>query len=99
MSSNIYAYGLGSGTLNARNEWLEVWYPQPQLQPDAKLSGLLDKWTAESAKPLTAESAGKLEQQLRASGYNAEADLLAQLSQGRRGSRPESSRSDRKSVV
>ncbi len=34
-----YAFGLGVGTQNRKGEWLEVFYPQPQFQPDAADAG------------------------------------------------------------
>ncbi|MEX1033263.1 MAG: 2,3,4,5-tetrahydropyridine-2,6-dicarboxylate N-succinyltransferase [Cellvibrionaceae bacterium] len=30
----LYSFGLGIGTLNAKGEWLEVYYPRPLLEPD-----------------------------------------------------------------
>ncbi len=32
--TQLYALGLGVGTQNSKNEWLEVFYPQPQLNPE-----------------------------------------------------------------
>ncbi|MDX9875289.1 MAG: 2,3,4,5-tetrahydropyridine-2,6-dicarboxylate N-succinyltransferase [Spongiibacteraceae bacterium] len=35
-----FALGLGIGTHNAKDEWLEVFYPQPVLNPDTALAAL-----------------------------------------------------------
>lgn len=34
---DIYAFGFGIGTRDARGNWLEVFYPQPLLRPDTEL--------------------------------------------------------------
>lgn len=39
--SQLYSFGLGIGTQNTAGEWLEVYYPQPLLEPDAKISEAL----------------------------------------------------------
>lgn len=36
--SNLYSIGLGVGTQNNNGEWLEVFYPQPLLNPSAAIS-------------------------------------------------------------
>ncbi len=33
--TQLYSIGLGVGTQNKQNEWLDVYYPAPQLSPDA----------------------------------------------------------------
>lgn len=35
--ANLYSLGFGVGTQNNNNEWLEVFYPRPLLNPSAKL--------------------------------------------------------------
>jgi 2,3,4,5-tetrahydropyridine-2-carboxylate N-succinyltransferase len=37
MSTSYFALGLGIGTQNSNGEWLEVFYPQPVLNPSADL--------------------------------------------------------------
>ena len=37
MSSNPYAFGLGIGTLNKKGDWLEVYFPNPILNPSVKV--------------------------------------------------------------
>ncbi|WP_111640315.1 2,3,4,5-tetrahydropyridine-2,6-dicarboxylate N-succinyltransferase [Marinimicrobium alkaliphilum] len=34
--TQLYSLGLGVGTQNTNNDWLDVFYPQPLLKPDAK---------------------------------------------------------------
>ena len=34
MSNSLYALGIGVGSQNANGDWLEVYYPQPLLNPD-----------------------------------------------------------------
>lgn len=41
MSHSLYALGIGVGTQNSNGDWLEVFYPQPLLQPAADLQPLL----------------------------------------------------------
>lgn len=39
--TELYSVGLGVGTQNAKGEWLEVFFPQPLLQPGASISTCL----------------------------------------------------------
>lgn len=41
--SNLYSIGLGVGTQNNNGEWLEVYYPQPLLQPSEAISQAFTK--------------------------------------------------------
>ncbi len=41
MSRDIYALGIGVGTQNSNREWLEVFFPAPQLHPESELAPLL----------------------------------------------------------
>ena len=38
MSTSVYALGIGVGTHNSKGEWLEVFFPQPLLQPENDLA-------------------------------------------------------------
>ena len=40
MSKNPYAFGLGIGTRNKKGDWLEVYFPEPILNPGAKACSL-----------------------------------------------------------
>ena len=35
--SNIFAMALGCGSKNRDDQWLEVFYPDPVINPDSKL--------------------------------------------------------------
>jgi 2,3,4,5-tetrahydropyridine-2,6-dicarboxylate N-succinyltransferase len=37
----LFSFGLGIGTQNNNSEWLEVFYPQPQLNPDETVKNIL----------------------------------------------------------
>jgi 2,3,4,5-tetrahydropyridine-2-carboxylate N-succinyltransferase len=41
MSKSLYAIGIGVGTHNSQGDWLEVYYPQPLLNPDSGLVAAL----------------------------------------------------------
>jgi 2,3,4,5-tetrahydropyridine-2-carboxylate N-succinyltransferase len=36
--SNLFSFGLGVGTQNSKGEWLEVFFPQPALNPSAEVA-------------------------------------------------------------
>ena len=37
MSNSCFSLAIGTGTLNKKGEWLDVFYPRPLLNPSAKL--------------------------------------------------------------
>ena len=39
--TTIFSFGLGIGTQNKSSAWLEVFYPEPQLNPDESLVKIL----------------------------------------------------------
>jgi len=39
--AQLYSFGLGIGTQNSSGDWLEVYYPQPQLKPSSALCEVL----------------------------------------------------------
>ena len=41
--SDFYSFGVGTGTKNARGEWLEVYFPLPLINLDKKLSETITK--------------------------------------------------------
>lgn len=81
--TDIYAWGLGCGTLNNQGEWLEIWYPQPQLGAEPKLAEILNRWTDNSATPLNDSAVQELAEAFTKAGLSAEADLLTQLAGGK----------------
>ncbi len=62
--TDIYSLGLGVGTQNQNGEWLEVYYPQPLLNPSAAVTRavaeLLGYSSGNAALPLTREQASAL---------------------------------------
>lgn len=40
--STLYCFGLGLGTKNTQNQWLEVYYPQPVFQPSSTISNIIE---------------------------------------------------------
>lgn len=70
MTYSAFAFGLGVGTHNSKGEWLEVFFPQPLLEPSAALveavnaldsSAMLEKGQLEQLQAALA-SAGEDEQ-------------------------------------
>ncbi len=64
MSSNPYASGLGIGTRNKKGDWLEVYFPNPILNPSAKVFSLFNEFDNQQTIPKAdlVKLAGKLEQ-------------------------------------
>ena len=64
MSSNPYAFGLGIGTLNKKGDWLEVYFPNPILNPSAKVFSLFNEFDNQQTIPKAdlVKIAEKLEQ-------------------------------------
>ena len=38
MSTSLFSLAIGVGTQNQQGQWLEIFYPQPLLNPPAELS-------------------------------------------------------------
>jgi 2,3,4,5-tetrahydropyridine-2,6-dicarboxylate N-succinyltransferase len=77
MSNSAFAFGLGIGTQNSKGEWLEIFYPQPVLNPSEQLVGMFAD--SDSNATLSNEQLQKLQQALSAAGENELADLTARL--------------------
>lgn len=87
MTTQLFAFGLGVGTRNAAGAWLEVYYPQPLLTPDAAIATALDNCGYHGANvPLELDSAGmqKLAAALRDAGAAAQAEIATELAKSRR---------------
>lgn len=84
----LYSLGLGIGTTNAKGEWLEVYYPQPLLEPDARLCDAvckaLDYSEGNQAITLDGEKLKALTSALEAAGNEALASLARQLQGSKR---------------
>ncbi len=71
--NTCYSLAIGSGTLNQKNELLEVWYPKPLLNPEAALVELIDKTIGTSTTRLTDPQLKALSDQLEEAGYQEQA--------------------------
>ena len=84
--SNLYSFAIGAGTKNSRNEWLEVFYPNPVLNPDQALSDIV---TGIMGNNLEIEpdstQLSALESALEQNGYS---DLAAAVKGLKAGTRP-----------
>ncbi|MCZ6832035.1 MAG: 2,3,4,5-tetrahydropyridine-2,6-dicarboxylate N-succinyltransferase [Gammaproteobacteria bacterium] len=82
MSNTLYALGIGVGTQNADGEWLEVFFPQPLLQPEPELQALLERigYTGGNCDlPLSPQQMPELAAELKAAGQDALAQSVAAL--------------------
>ncbi|KZX59547.1 2,3,4,5-tetrahydropyridine-2,6-dicarboxylate N-succinyltransferase [Halioglobus sp. HI00S01] len=83
MTDAAFAFGLGVGTLNAKGEWLEIFYPQPVLNPPAELAAAADH--CDSGAVLTPEQLREIENKLTSAG---ETELAAFANRMRNSGRP-----------
>lgn len=80
MSEQVFSIGLGVGTQNTKGEWLEVYYAQPVLNPDAALvdtlSASLNYKGGNQAITLDKDQLGALESALTAAGQQEQAAVV-----------------------
>lgn len=80
MSEQVFSIGLGVGTQNTKGEWLEVYYAQPVLNPDAALvdalSANLNYKGGNQAIMLDKDQLGTLESALTAAGQQEQAAIV-----------------------
>lgn len=80
---SIYSMGLGIGTRNSANQWLEVFYPAPLLKPSASLCSILSTVIQEAADPtdcpLSDTQLKELANELRTVGETEQAHIADQL--------------------
>ena len=86
--SECFSLAFGIGTQNSAGEWLEVFYPQPLLNPG---NALVDVVKAElgyaegnQAIGFAASQCGALSQALNAAGFSEQAALVAQMADSSR---------------
>lgn len=82
MTQSLFALGLGVGTQNQKGEWLEVFYPQPLLQPSAQIVAAVAAFAdiaANTATALTGSQLQTLATALRDAGADAQADIASAL--------------------
>ena len=86
--SECFSLAFGIGTQNSAGDWLEVFYPQPLLNPS---NALIDVIKAElgyaegnQAISFAASQCGALSQALNAAGFSEQAALVAQMADSSR---------------
>ena len=83
--STIYSFAIGAGTKNKRGEWLEVFYPLPQLNPDNVLTELISTIFSESAEiEPSDEQVSSLLSALEQNGYSDLAKTVEQIQKSQR---------------
>lgn len=86
--SECFSLAFGVGTKNNAGNWLEVYYPQPLLNPDAGLVKLITEQLGYSggnqALDLQPSQCASLSQALKAGGYIDSAELVAQFADSQR---------------
>ncbi|HEY3698050.1 MAG TPA: 2,3,4,5-tetrahydropyridine-2,6-dicarboxylate N-succinyltransferase [Spongiibacteraceae bacterium] len=83
MAQPHFALGFGTGTKNKKDEWLEIFYPHPLLQPSVATVDAIRKVFAFAggnvAHDLNNSELQKLETALCAAGETAQAEVVAAL--------------------
>ena len=86
--NSIYSLGLGVGTHNSQGDWLEVFYPQPLLNPNSNtveaIASLVGYQGGNQAIALSTEQLAPLAAALDAAGETTQAELARQFIQSRR---------------
>ncbi|MFV0476464.1 MAG: 2,3,4,5-tetrahydropyridine-2,6-dicarboxylate N-succinyltransferase [Parahaliea sp.] len=77
MTDTVFAYGIGIGTQNSMGEWLEVYFPQPELSPPPSITDLLGNFDNNSE--LDHSDIDRLYKALEKAGEYEEASLVASL--------------------
>jgi len=80
MTNTVFAFGLGVGTHNSKEEWLEIFYPQPLLGPSTKLIEALSVIGYQGGNSTIALSKGQLgtlEDRLNSAGCIEQAKVVA----------------------
>lgn len=77
MTTNAFAFGLGVGTHNSQGDWLEIFFPQPVLNPSAKLTKAIGH--CDNNQTLTRTQLQELQAALAAAGETDQSELATQL--------------------
>ena len=77
MTTSASAFGLGVGTHNSEGDWLEIFFPQPLVNPSAALAEATIN--CDSNQALTQDQLGKLQASLTAAGENEQAEIASKL--------------------
>lgn len=82
--TEYYSVGLGVGTQNKQNEWLDVFYSQPLLSPSSSIIAALEKTigytSGNAAIDTSTEQMAALATALEQAGESEQAELAASLS-------------------
>ena len=87
MSNTLYAAGIGVGTHNKAGDWLEVFFPEPLLNPDKGISDVLATLgykTGNCDLPLTPQQMPALATALEDAGYPSLAEAVAAMAESKR---------------
>src|SRR5690625_6304831 len=86
--SKLYSIGLGVGSQNRNGEWLEVYYPQPLLNPNdttrTALAQILNYTGGNQAIAVCREQMSALTQALDSVGDTEQADITQHLARSER---------------
>jgi len=77
MTNGAFAFGLGVGTLNSNDKWLEVFFPRPILAPTRALVDAAAQCDNDAI--LSAAQLGELQRALTAAGETGQAELARQF--------------------
>ena len=81
----IYSFAIGAGTKNKRGEWLEVFYPLPQLNPDNVLTDLISTIFGDSIEiEPSDDQVSSLLSALEQNGYSDLANTVEQIQKSER---------------
>lgn len=80
MSEQVFSIGFGVGSQNKKGEWLEVFYPQPLLNPAhdlvSTISDVISYSGGNAALNLDKGQLGSLESALKSNGHTEQADII-----------------------
>ncbi len=83
MTQSIFSLGIGVGTQNSQGDWLEVFYPQPLLNPDSAVveavTSTIDYQGGNEAIAVNGEQLKAVSDALRAAGASELADSTAAM--------------------
>lgn len=83
MSQQLFALAFGIGTQNQQGQWLEVYYPQPLLNPPAELvhavSSRIDYQGGNQAISLDSDTVATLADAVQGAGFGEQAAILSAM--------------------
>ena len=89
--SNIFAMALGCGSKNRDDQWLEVFYPDPVINPDSKLVDVVSEEVGyeggNAALELTHRQIRHLAREWRDAGFEDEASYAGAVAESEQAGR------------